>query len=89
MVGWKQAVLHSGVVGEGAVPGRSSQFISFLLRLWSWGLMSPQTMQELARRALMDFDNALKDENKARLIGDDFEHDCNFGRQGEVSKPYA
>ena len=74
--------MHSGAAGEGAVPGRSSQFISFLLRLWSWGLMSPQTMQELAHRALMDFDNALNDENKARAIRDDLNMIATLGASG-------
>ena len=82
MVGWRQTLLHSGAAGEGAVPGRSSQFISFLLRLWSWGLMSPQTMQELAHRALMDFDNALSDETKARVIRDDLKMIATLGASG-------
>jgi hypothetical protein len=77
--------LLAGAAGEGAVPGRSSQFISFLLRLWSWGLMSPQTMQELARRALMDFDNALNDENMARVIRNDLNMIATLGASGRYT----
>jgi hypothetical protein len=83
MVGYLQTVLHSGVAGEGAVSGRSSQFISFMLQLWSWGLMSPQTMQELAHRALMDFDNALKDEDKAMHIRHDLKMIATLGDKGK------
>ena len=75
-------VLHEAHAGDGAVPGRSSHFISLLLRLWSWGLMSPQTMQDLAHKALVDFDNALSDEMKAKVIRDDLKMIATLGSTG-------
>ena len=75
-------VLNDGNADGGAVPGRSSHFISLLLHLWSWGLMSPQTMQDLAHKALLDFDNALSDERKAKAIRDDLKMIATLGSTG-------
>ena len=63
-------------------PGRSSFLVSFLVGLWSWGLMGPQTIQNIADRAPQDLEAALADSGRAAVIKADLTKLAKIGNRG-------
>ena len=63
-------------------PLRTSLLAEFLLGLWSWGFMSPQTIQKIMSRAKQDLEAAMAGELDMSL----FDELANIGTSGTHSR---
>jgi len=60
----------------------SSCLISLVVGLWSWGLMSPQLVQQIAHAALRDLDKALESQAGADSLRIELDNIASMGTYG-------
>jgi hypothetical protein len=84
--GWRQKVEGSEKAraeARGAADVKGSFLCMFLVGLWTWGLMSPQTLQKIAQRSLQDLQHAMANEDYAKRILSDLEAMAGIGSEGK------
>ena len=79
MVGWRQRVDRAHEHPRGSV------IAAFIVRMWSWGLMSPQMVQKVSQRVLQDVQQALEGADQAAAVIADLQKLANLGSEGTHS----
>ena len=80
--GWRQKLAEAEATAQAEQPVSPSLLVKFLVSLWSWGLMSPQTMQVIASKVLADVDAILAGGAPAADVRGDLEKLAGLGSHG-------
>jgi hypothetical protein len=76
MVGWRQRLDRDQDTRRG------SHIAAFIVRLWAWGLMSPQMVQKVSQRVLRDVQHALEGADQAASVIADLQRLADLGGGG-------
>ena len=85
MVGCKQRLERADERAHEGVHIHGSFLVSFLIGLWSWGLMSPQLMQKVSQHVLADLEYAASGELQFNAIRNDIDKIAGLGSYGKYS----